>query len=207
MVDFETAFKRPFTDIKKLVIGIVLQVIPIVNLLALGYQLNCARTAMGKDFKLPEWEDWGKLFVKGLLAVVITVIYILPALIVLIASVGMAFFAALGAQGGDIIAIAMGSIGIGALLGFLLMLLAAYVLPAAILSYVKDDKIGSAFKFKAVSKKAFKVDYLVVWIVMTIYEIILVAILSVIPIMGSAAGTFIASVTSMTAFGEVYPEL
>lgn len=207
MVDFETAFKRPFTDIKKLVIGIVLQVIPIVNLLALGYQLNCARTAMSKDFKLPEWEDWGKLFVKGLLAMVITVIYLLPALIVLIASVGMAFFTALGARGSNIIAIAMGSIGIGALLGFLLMLLAAYVLPAAILSYVRDDNVGSAFKFKAVSKRAFKVDYLVVWIVTTIYEITLIAILSVIPIMGSAAGAFIASVTSMTAFGEVYPEL
>jgi len=207
MVDFESAFKRPFTDIKKLVIGIVLQIIPIVNFLALGYQLNCAKTAMSKDFKLPEWEDWGKLFVKGLLAIIIGVIYMLPALIVLIASFGMALFAALGARGGGAGAIVMGSMGIGVFIGLLLMLLAAYVLPIAILSYVKDDKLGSAFKFKAVFKKAFRVNYLVVWIVMAIYEIILVAILSFIPIIGSAVGAFIASVTSMTAFGEVYPEL
>jgi len=42
MVDYGGAFKKPFQDITKLVIGIVLMIIPIVNFLAMGYFIETA---------------------------------------------------------------------------------------------------------------------------------------------------------------------
>jgi len=48
MVDYGEAIKRPFSDVKKLLIGIVIQLIPIVNFMAIGYQLKCAN-AMEKS--------------------------------------------------------------------------------------------------------------------------------------------------------------
>jgi hypothetical protein len=54
MVDYTVSIKRPFSDFKKLLIGIVLSIIPIVNFIALGYQLNCAKTAMKKKYEHPD---------------------------------------------------------------------------------------------------------------------------------------------------------
>ena len=81
-MDFETNFKKPFTDVKKLLIGILLSIVPVVNFLAVGYMLETARKSMKKDTSLPEWEGWGDLFVKGLLSIVIEAIYFIPAAIV-----------------------------------------------------------------------------------------------------------------------------
>ena len=81
MVNYNIAFKRHFTDIKKLIIGLIIGIIPIVNFIATGYHLECAKTAMNKKFKLPDWKNFGKLFVNGFLASVITFIYLLPAIL------------------------------------------------------------------------------------------------------------------------------
>ena len=44
VANFGEAIKRPFTDLKILLIGIVLSIIPIVNWFTFGYFLECART-------------------------------------------------------------------------------------------------------------------------------------------------------------------
>lgn len=84
MVKYAEAIKRPFSDWKKLGIGGLMYLIPLVNIItglfAYGYGLLCAKTA--KEKKLPEWKNWGDLFVKGLLAAIIGIIYFIPAAIV-----------------------------------------------------------------------------------------------------------------------------
>ena len=62
---------RPFTDFKKLLIGILLNIIPVINFFALGYLLECGRTPK-KD--LPEWKNFGDFFVEGFFAAVIALI-------------------------------------------------------------------------------------------------------------------------------------
>jgi len=84
MVNYTEAIKRPFTDGKKFLIGVLLNILPIVNLLVVGYTLECAKSAMKKKYKLPEWENWGDYFVKGLLATIIGFIYMIPALMLLL---------------------------------------------------------------------------------------------------------------------------
>jgi len=217
MVDFTRAIKRPFMDLTKLIIGAVLSIIPIVNFLAMGYELKCAKLAMGGDYSLPDWEEWGDLFVKGLLSVVIGIIYAIPAIIIIVillittlsstmegiaGGVGSGPGAGLG--GGRLLA----SMGTSLIVVIALGLILLYLLPSAMMTFVSNDfKFGSAFKVGEIVKKTLNTDYLVTWIVVGVYSMIVTIILSFIPFIGPAIASFATGVTAMTAFGEVYPNL
>lgn len=211
MVDYNRAIKRPFTDIKKLLIGTVLQLIPVVNLIAIGYYLNCAKTAMKKEFVLPEWGEWGDLFAKGLMFLIAGIVYMVPAVAILVIGMGASFV------GGGMGAMMSGSkaawgpalvtMGLSALAAFLFGLLGAYFLPSAMLNYANGGKFGNFFAFKAICKKAAKTEYLTVWLFSVVYGIAAAVVLSVVPIVGSALGMFVAGVTSYTLFGELYEKL
>jgi len=200
MVDYGRAFKRPFTDIKTLIIGIILQYIPIVNFIPMGYYLNCAATASKKDFNFYEFSDWGGLFVKGLLAFIIAIIYMLPFSIVW----GATMFLSIGAMmsGGDITTF-LASMGIGGIIAIILGIIAGYLLPLALTKYAIDGNFGAAFSLGTIIHKALTVKYLVTWIVMGIVGCILGAIFSY--VFGILIFPFL--VAYYTAIGEIYPEL
>jgi hypothetical protein len=85
MVNFEDAIKKPFTDIKKLIIGILLSIIPFVDeTIVAGFEFESSGLGKTKTSKkMPEWKNWKYLFIKGLVGVGIKIIYMLPALIIL----------------------------------------------------------------------------------------------------------------------------
>jgi len=87
-MDLKFALQRPFTDIKKLLIGILLSVIPLVNLFSFGYQIECARLTLKKKKNLPEWKNWKELFINGLLYFIIVLIYFIPVIFVSILWMG-----------------------------------------------------------------------------------------------------------------------
>jgi len=64
------ALRHPFVgreSAKKLVAGSFLNLIPVVNFLALGYALRLMRHVLtGEKTELPAWEGWGGLFLDGL---------------------------------------------------------------------------------------------------------------------------------------------
>lgn len=71
MVNYSRAIERPFTDSKKLLIGVLLNLpIPLVgivtNTLVSGYVLYCGKTARDGKYKMPEWENYWDLLVKGI---------------------------------------------------------------------------------------------------------------------------------------------
>src|SRR3989338_4257009 len=120
MADFSTAFKKPFGDIKKLLIGCLLNLIPIVNLFATGYFFQVAKNTMAKKKDLPEWKDWKDLFVNGCLVALATVLYAIPAIIVGLVVMGSALFNLL-------MGVQMESISGGILLVMALLLIAAFL--------------------------------------------------------------------------------
>ncbi|MBU4202008.1 MAG: DUF4013 domain-containing protein [Candidatus Altiarchaeales archaeon] len=199
MVDFTRAIKRPFADLTKFIIGAVLSIIPIVNILAMGYELKCAKSAMKGDYKLPEWTEWGDLFMKGLTLVVILVIYSVTVLIIPILLVVMWQMGVLGSSALEgVVMVILGSFAV----------LGIYVLPSVIMSFVANDfKFGAAFKVGEIVKKTLNKDYFVTWLVVGVYSITLTIVLSFIPLLGTAIASFATGVTSMTAFGELYPKL
>jgi hypothetical protein len=142
------AFRRPFSDTQKLVIGILLSIIPFVDWIAKGYVLESARMTLNKKKGLPKWEAWGDLFVNGVLMTVISLIYLIPYFILFILFIvnvgnvsGAVFFA----------------------LSMLALLITIYVLPAAILEYAWKYKFKAAFK-QIIWKKAFSEKYVAAWL-------------------------------------------
>ncbi len=97
------SFTYVFEDegwITKIVIGGILFFIPIVNFTVLGYMLEALkRTADGMDIPLPEWEDFGGKFMKGLIFFVIGFIYQIPMMPLLCLNLGLMGVYVLGVGG------------------------------------------------------------------------------------------------------------
>ncbi|MBS3163390.1 DUF4013 domain-containing protein [Candidatus Woesearchaeota archaeon] len=203
-MDYQQAIKRPFLDIKKLLIGIVLNIIPIVNFLSVGYLLETAKLTLNKKNNLPEWKDWWTLFVHGLLTFVIGAIYMIPAMVVGISAVGV----------GVIKGVLMNSVLEGVETGgpllisaLILVLVASYIVPMATLLYVKNWKFSSAFSFGEIFEKVLTGKYLVAWLISLVIGIVAIGILSIIPFLGSEIGSFIAGIISFTILAQAYNEI
>jgi hypothetical protein len=222
MVDYEEAFRKPFTDLMKLVLGIVLSIIPIVQFVAYGFAIECSGVGKNKlSKKMPEWKDYVDYFVKGLISAIIGGIYLLPAIIVFAVGIGYAaaslatvflggnWGSLTGQMGGQNWMLALPSLLAAApliLLGLLLMLVGSYFSPIAVLNYIKSKKFAKAFDFSQVYSKALSVKYLVVWIIAGVVSIVLNAVLSIIPWLGSAIAFFVAGVIAWSLYGQVYRE-
>ena len=200
MVNYESAIKRPFTDWKKLVIGVFLSIIPIVNFITYGYFIKCAKT---KD-KLPEWDNIKDYFITGLMIVIIGSIYILPGFILM----------GLGLATGTIFGLTLNSIILGILSGSLFLILAiflllivSYILPIAIFDFVKRNKFEDAFKLKSIIKRSFKQTYFVPYMFIFLYSLAAGIVATFIPIIGTFIAHFAVGVTFFTVMGEVYPKL
>ena len=224
MVNFGEAIKRPFQDFKKLGIGALMYMIPLVNIVtgffSSGYGLECAKTGMKKDYKLSEWDDWGNLWIKGFLCFLISVIYSIPLAIIaaiilgpilssslnaLISSNPQALVSALGAAGSNLVIVA--------LIGLLII----YVVPMAIMMFVDKGNFSDAFKIGVIFNKAFTSKYFAAWIMVMVYSWVIgivAGLLSmattltvVIPWIVTGFMSIILTITSMTVFGEVYSEI
>jgi len=76
------ALKRPFS--KRALPGLLVVLIPILELFGMGYKILCAKSAMYRDFTLPAWgnfRNWLDLFKKGFFARLIQAIWAAPAVL------------------------------------------------------------------------------------------------------------------------------
>jgi len=224
MVDFVSALKKPFSDPVKLIIGIIIGFIPIVSLLMLGYGLRTAKNTIKGDKSLPEWfADFGDLIIKTFMGIIISIIYLLIPIIVFVAAIfvggGSVLLSLLlsGMQGQlfqspqAMSTLLSGLIAAGGfiLVAILLLLIAAFILPAALILFVKEDSLGAAFNIGRVFANVFTADYIVSWILAIIIGIIFLIIamaFSVIPLIGVFIGVGLASffntVFSYSVFAE-----
>jgi len=219
LVEFVNAIKRPFSDWKKMGIGAAMYLIPIVNWItqffASGYIINCAKSAMKKDKKLPEWDNWGDMFVKGLLVAVIGMIYFLPTLILGLVT-GGSFVLSLIQAGATGTMPNIGAAGAGIAITALLAILTMYVAPVAILLYAEKGNFGAAFAIGEVFKKAFTGAWLVGWLLAMVYGIVVSAVgglLSMVlamtiigPFIIMALMSIIMGITVITILAEAYEE-
>lgn len=87
-MDIGKSITYPFEDkewAKKLLLGIIISIVPILNFAWIGYMLRTMRNVYdGAETLLPDWSEFGDKFVKGLLVSIASFIYSLPAWIVLI---------------------------------------------------------------------------------------------------------------------------
>lgn len=85
-MDIGRAIGYPFKDsnwIIKTLIGTVIAIIPIVNFIGTGYLVRAIQAMQsGNEEQLPEWDDFGGDFVRGLTVLVGWLIYYIPIFIV-----------------------------------------------------------------------------------------------------------------------------
>jgi len=226
MVNYTEAFEKPFTDIKKLLVGILLSIIPAINWFAVGFEMKCSGVGKIKPSKkMPDWKNFGDLLLKGFFNFLIALIYMIPAAIILVLSAGAVLLNILiqvpwgqvskvsseeaSALINPIIQAAIPSLTAALpfiILAGVLLLLAIYAVPIAVLSYLENEKFAEAFNLKKVFKKAFTGKYLLAWLAMTLLGFILGSILGFIPFIGTAAASFIVGVIGFSLFGQIYLE-
>jgi hypothetical protein len=78
-MDYMEYLKFPFRDrewLKKMLLGCIFMIIPLVNILVLGYFIECIRLGIRGETKLPDWSDWEFHLRQGLMAVLVFLIYL-----------------------------------------------------------------------------------------------------------------------------------
>jgi len=203
-MEYIDAIKRPFSDFKKLLLGWVFSVIPFVNLIAFGYQLECARKP-GKT--LPDWKNYGQLFIKGLLSVVIWMIYSIPVMLVFFFIAGDALLTLANLSEFNpetFLSEMIQSVGTALIIVMILGILVAYIGYYAIVSYAAKYRFKDAFDFSKIFKGAFTKEYFFGWIVGGLYSMILGFVGSLIPFIGPGIAGFISGVAFLTILGDVY---
>ncbi|MAG20077.1 hypothetical protein CL618_01450 [archaeon] len=209
-MEYKKAILRPFQDWNKFLLGVLLSIFPILNIFVKGYGLECAKSTMNKKNKLPEWTLDN--FVKGLMNMVISIIYMLPIAVVLLIFGGMTGMQAIIFQ--DFTDFMVGNMLVGIILGVLLALVILYILPMVMMSYVEKWKFKDAFDIKKIIRKSFNLKYLEVFLIFVGY-IILISFVTLIFVMIPYVGNFISmglvgfilTVTGNTLFGEVYKKV
>ncbi|MBI2267781.1 MAG: DUF4013 domain-containing protein [Armatimonadetes bacterium] len=156
-LDLNAVFKAPFQDekwVSKVLIGGVFEILILPIFLPLGYGIKIMKSAIeGEMAPLPDWDEWGDLSVKGLLCILISLIYFLIPGGILGASVVPFVLAILkgehGGGGGGIAALMGGSLLLF-LLGLFLCIVAGFLLPMALLLFAETGNWLSALSLGAV---------------------------------------------------------
>lgn len=157
-LDIGKAFTFPMEDQKwvaKLAIGGGLLLAGFITLIGwiftvpviFGYLVNLTRNVInGHPQPLPEWDNWGERWIEGIKAIAVSIVYSLPAIVVsLITTIPGSILSGSSNNGaataGGLLSLA------GSCLNFILGILVAIIIPAAIARFAIAGNIGDALKF------------------------------------------------------------
>jgi len=168
--------KKLFSDFGRLVILIILDLIPLVNWIVMGYAARVLKESPGADAP-PKLEDYGRMFVDGAKIFFASLIYMLIPLILIGAGVGALIAGMVMSGGPDFILtgftpaqmFVFGGTGVAlVIIGVILAFLMLIILAAGIAHMIKTDKFGKAFAFGEIFSIVGKVGWgkYLVWIIL-----------------------------------------
>ncbi|MBT6520054.1 DUF4013 domain-containing protein [Candidatus Woesearchaeota archaeon] len=233
---FMKAFKRPFSDIKTLLIGCVLMFLGtigsllgvqglnivlyvIFTSLVLGYVYDCGVLSLKKNYSLPKWKEGGFLWIKGIKVLVLSVIWSVPVTVIY-----MLFLNSSISSSSDINLLLLQIPGYGKLIVAILFILTIYLVPAAVLNFIKTKKFKEGLNFKHILEKVYSIKYASAWffsifVFFSLYltTFLAVIILGIIPLLGIyisqiayflfPSTIFISYVVGITAIGTRWNKL
>jgi hypothetical protein len=191
---FEYA-KKLFTDFGRLLILVVLNVIPVVNWIVVGYAASVLRGSPSADTP-PRLDNYGKLFVEGAKIFFASLVYMIIPLILIVAGVGSLFSTIItgaspsymqGAFTPSMIGLLTGTGIVLLLLGVLIAFVMLVLLAAGIAHMVKTGKFSKAFAFGEILDIIKKIGWgkYIAWIILVaVIALIVGAITSAIPYVG-----------------------
>jgi len=157
----------------KLLIGLLVSIVPIVNFALLGWMIDIMRNVSKHEpLPLPEWGDFGDKFVKGAILFVVGLIYSLPLLLIACPMVFLPFLRGDVGQDGRQ---AVTSLFVGTTLAFscviaLYGLLLSFLMPAIYLNFARKGTFGACFEFGEIWRIMSKnlSDYIVAWLIIIV---------------------------------------
>lgn len=180
----------------KLLIGGVLNIIPIISFFSLGFIVDCYEKGSVNQQEMPDWSNWGYKFGRGFLAMVIGLIYMLIPVIIFYL---IGFYSSPHLSG-----FAAGTL----IFAVLIILIFGFCIPMAMCHYAVSKsfsaafQIGYIFKLIGVSLGSYIGAYLLYFLAG-----IICLIISLIPFIGWLfvifAGFYLACVAGFL-FGAVY---
>jgi hypothetical protein len=173
-MDVREIFMYPTKDKEwpvKMIIGIALSILPIVNFFCSGYAYRIFKAGLNRQpLAMPEWDDWGEIFIQGLIIFVLRLLYFLIPLLLMGSGTAILIFAFVfkdksGYFPPGIVIPSVVLIGIGVLLAFL----AAVLFPMALANYAKNnERFGAAFMIWEIVPSIIRVldDYVIAFVLM-----------------------------------------
>ncbi|WFN33814.1 DUF4013 domain-containing protein [Methanogenium sp. S4BF] len=161
---------------------IIISIIPIVDFILYGYTIRVLRGTK----PAPELEDYVQLFIDGLLYFIISVIWMIPAIIVAVILIGGSIGVAM-ASDPAVAGAAIAGMGLGLLITMIVAILCGLFATIGIVRFARMEKFGEAFAFGAIKDKIGEigwVNYIIALIVMGIVVGVIYFVLALIPIIG-----------------------
>ena len=190
------AVKYPSSNWKKVIIlGVffILSIVIVGIFFVLGYFLRILKSTIAGVDELPEFDDWGDMFVDGLKVLVVYILYLLIPGIVIVAGV-FTSIASLAATNTSIYtapASFFALIGVTGIIGYILALIFALFAYIAVANMAYYDEIEAAFRFSEILDKIkmigwgkYIIWYIVMWVIALIVGLI-AGILNIIPLIGT----------------------
>ena len=157
-MDIGRSFKYMFEDqswITKVLIGGILGIIPIVNFVTYGYLLLIIRNVSNdQELPLPDWDDFGGKFMKGLMVFLASLIYALPIIVLSIVFAVLTAIVGAGASnsGRDASGAAGGIIGLCAVVYYCVLFLYSivaygFLFTPGMMRYAEAGEFGVFFQF------------------------------------------------------------
>jgi len=217
-MDIGKSFTYMFEEdkwVEKVLIGGLLCLIPIVNFFAVGYALRALKNVSeGKRPVLPEWDDWGADWVKGLVvSFVAPLIYSLPLLfaavpyfIVSAVTVRSSYYGysyGYGYSNGAPLACSLIYTCLAGVWGLFI----AVVYPAGALKYAREGQFGSFFRFAEIFRliKDNLADYVVAILLSVVASIVAGIVGGIACGVGVAFTSFWSYLVMAHLFGQVQP--
>jgi len=190
-MDVREVFTYPMKDTEwsiKIIIGVALSILPIVNFFCAGYAYRIFKATLNREAPtMPQWGEWGDTFIQGLIIFVIRFIYYLIPLIFL--GTGSVFLITAFVLREKTGVLPSGMILPGVVLigvGLILSVVAAVLFPMALAVYAKNnERFGAAFRLWEIGQNILAVldDYFIA-IVLLFCVFFAYFVLSAIPYLG-----------------------
>ena len=202
-MDFNQIVRYPMESdewLKTILIGGVLiffgfLLIPLF--LVYGYIIRTIRGVLADDPSPPEFDEWGELFVDGVSAWVVSVVYLLVPLIVAGITIGGSIAAV--ATGSEIGAAAgAGGLLVGLTISTILSLAFGYLAVVAIVNFAREGQFGAAFDLDVIKTVALDRDYAIAWLV-SVGVFLIAGVVSSIPFVGWIITPFVSFYAAIVA--------
>jgi hypothetical protein len=165
--------------------------------LVYGYIIRTIRGVLADDPSPPEFDEWGELFVDGVSAWVVSVVYLLVPLIVAGITIGGSIAAV--ATGSEIGAAAgTGGLLVGLTVSMILSLVFGYLAVVALVNFAREGRFGAAFDFDTIKTVALDRDYAIAWLV-SMGVFLVAGIVSMIPLVGWILTPFVSFYAAIVA--------